>query len=65
MTNTTDKGHDRHVVTYRHAYVTGETSLCRRCRDLLDKEPHSMPDVPVLGSVQYGEHDGHCDLDVV
>jgi hypothetical protein len=55
--------HDRNCITYRHAYGSGETTLCGRCRDRLDRDPDSMPDLPALGPVQHGQHDQRCDLD--
>lgn len=50
--------HGRDVVTYHHAYVGGETSLCRACR----AEGVRHPDLPALGPVSHGEHVGACDV---
>lgn len=45
------------VVTYRHAYVEGETSLCTAC----DQDEAVQQQLPSLGSVSHAAHRGHCD----
>lgn len=45
------------VVTYRHTYVEGVTSLCRSC----DRDEHVQSQLPTLGSVQSAARSGDCD----
>lgn len=46
----------RTVVTYQHAYVTGEATLCRA------HAQHPPEWIPVLGPVQHGARSGLCDV---
>jgi hypothetical protein len=43
------------VVTYSHAYVGGESTLCGDCAE------HPPERIPSLGPVQHGARRGICD----
>ena len=45
------------VVTYRHAYVTGQSDLCVIC----ERDAAVLEELPALEPVDHGEHDGECD----
>jgi hypothetical protein len=43
------------VITYQHAYISGETTLCLKHAD-------NPPEwVPALGPVSHGAHRGICE----
>lgn len=45
------------IVTYSHAYVGGETSLCAACVD----DRRVLEALPALGPVQHGRRRADCD----
>lgn len=45
------------VITYQNAYIGGQTTLCVACT----ANEAVRDEMPALGPVNYGEHEGQCD----